>query len=189
MAREVETRDPLVVEIVDVMHGADEGADEAALLERSERVARDSVLRVVNVEAAIPGKREMRDIVLDALLDHRECFGGRGPDGEGARLALGCAEEAFALCVRRMQHDLAAKLGQRLRDMHRVHDAAARIGGMGEHGDADGAFHPAISATRESPRSRSRRKSRRTARRPPETSATSLPLRTPPMTLAWMSRP
>ena len=37
------------------MHGAHEAADEAALLERRERVARDSVLRVINVEAAIPG--------------------------------------------------------------------------------------------------------------------------------------
>ena len=171
------------------MHGAHEGANEAALLERSERVARDSVLRVINIEAAIPGKREMRDIVLNTLPDHRKCLGGRGPDGQRPRLALRGAEEALAFCIRRMQHDLAPKLSQRLSDVHRVHDAAARIGGMGEDGDAEGTFHPAISATRESPRSRSRRKSRRTTRRPPETSATSFPLRTSPMTAAWMSRP
>src|SRR5271154_1270502 len=104
-------------------------------------------MRMVDVEAAIAAFGEMLDIVCDALLDHGMHFGGCRRDGEWPHVAAGGAKKAMALGVRSMQDDIMSKARQRLGKRERVHNSAARIGGVSEHRDTKRAPHATLSAT------------------------------------------
>ncbi len=74
------------------------------------------------------------------------------PDGRGGHAQGGAqarAEEAGAFRVGRVDDGLMAEAGERVAELQRMHHAAARIGGMGEDGDAQRAAHAASSALRE----------------------------------------
>ena len=134
----------------------------------------------------------MRDIVLRrAARSSHECLGA-------ARARRGTRASRTRACGRspgpsRPGH--AARPRSRARSsasasMHRMHDAAARIGRMGEHGDAERTLHAgALRDASESPRAGRAASRGERARARLRRSATSLPLRTSPMTPAWMSRP
>ena len=64
---------------VDVMHGAGKAGNQAALLQRRQRIARNAVLRVPDVEAPVFRAFEMADVVGDAGFDHRRHV--PAPDG------------------------------------------------------------------------------------------------------------
>ena len=164
------------VEVMDRPHMT---GDEPSGLQRRQRIAGDAVMRMVDVEAAIAAFGEMLDIVGDALLDHRMHVGRRRRDREWPRLAAGGAKKAMALGVRGVQDDVMSEARQRFGKRKRVHNAAARIGGVSEHRDAKRTRHATLSATAAGarPKSFSRRQSRRSARRPPDTSVTSEPSR------------
>ena len=52
------------------MHGAGEAADQATLPERRQRIPRNAVLRMPNVEVAVAGILEISQVIRDTGLDH-----------------------------------------------------------------------------------------------------------------------
>ena len=70
-----------------------------------------------------------------------------------------CAEESGARRVRSKNRRLVAKAGERIAELERMHHPAARIGRMGEDGDAQRLLHANVLRTRAQPISGSRAKS------------------------------
>ena len=103
-----------VGEIVDVMHRADEGGDQALLLQRRKRIGADPIMGVVEIEAAVLRPPKPADVVVDALFDHVGGLGRRGIDWERNGGATGIAEEAAAGGIGRVQHGLHAERVERL---------------------------------------------------------------------------
>ncbi len=109
-----EDRSPLpldetrIGEIVDVMHRAHEGWDQALLLQRRKRVGADPIVGVIEIEAAILGPPKPADVIVDALFDHVGGLHRRRIDWEGNGCATRSAEETAPASVRRVQHSLDA---------------------------------------------------------------------------------
>ena len=72
-----------VGKIVDVMHRANEGGDQALFLQRRKRVGADPVMGVIEIEAAVLGDPKPAEVIVDALLDHVSGLARRGLDGKG----------------------------------------------------------------------------------------------------------
>ena len=100
----VEPAEPFVAECIDMMNGANIALDQAALLQRRERVAGYAVLGMENVVLSICDILEMPDIVCDACFDHRDDVARGGRRRHGARRGDAAAEEAFACGIRRMHN-------------------------------------------------------------------------------------
>ena len=154
-----------VGKIVDVMHRANEGGDQALLLKGRKRVGADPVMGVIEIEGAVLGAPKPADVIVDALVDHVGGVTLRGFDRERNGGTTGLAKEAAPRGVRRVQHSLDAEVFEGLAEVHRMDDAAARKGGVRQHGDAKRAAH-AARAPAPNPISRSSPKSRRRALRP-----------------------
>ena len=176
-----------VGEIVDVMHRANEGGDQALLLKGRKRVGADPVMGVIEIEGAVLGAPKPADVIVDALVDHVGGVTLRGFDRERNGGTTGLAKEAAPRGVRRVQHSLDAEVFEGLAEVHRMDDAAARKGGVRQHGDAKRAAH-AARAPAPNPISRSSPKSRRRALRPSDCSMTWLPGLTTPIEAARSPR-
>ena len=121
------------------MHNANEGGDQAFFLQRRKRVAADPVMGVVEIEAAVLWPPKPADVIIDTRFDHVSGVARRGLDWERDCAATGLAKEAAPRGIRRVQHSLDAEVFERLAEAHRMHNAAARKGGMRQNGDAKGA--------------------------------------------------
>jgi hypothetical protein len=183
----LQRREAGVGEVVDVVDGADEGWDQPVALQRRQRVAGDSVVRVIEVEAPVLRTTQPCDIIGDPMLDHRQGVGRRRRYGEGDGAAARRSKEAGAVRVGRVQNGLAAERPQRFAEIHRVDDAAPRVGRMRQHRHAQGPAHDSLLPP-PNPIRRSTAKSHNRADRPPERSVTSAPSRTAPIFLALSPR-
>ena len=170
------------------MHRAGKRADQAMLLQGRQRVGRDPVLRVEDVEAAMGGDLEIGDVVLDPLLDHRGKARRSRHRGDARRFAKRFAEEAGARHIRRMHHGLVPETHQSVAEFERVHDPAARIGGMGKDRDAKGRPGHAASSAPAQPSSGRTAKSQIVSLERPSVTATLLPVTMPPISAQAMPR-
>src|SRR5271165_5329959 len=99
-----------------MVHGAGKAADQAALLERRQRVPRNPVLGVPDVELPTARDLEMPEIVGDAGLDHG---GDVTPDrrrGDADGRAPRGAEEPSTARIRRVDRRLMPDPAQRVAD-------------------------------------------------------------------------
>src|SRR3984957_16773272 len=97
-----------VRKIVEVMHRANEGGDQALFLQGRKRVAADPVMGVIEIEVAVLRPPKPAEVVVDALFDHVSGLTRRMLDRERNGVATGLAEEAAPGRIRRMQHGLDA---------------------------------------------------------------------------------
>jgi hypothetical protein len=114
--------------VVDVMHRSDEFVDVSPALQRRERVAGDAVVRMIEIEARSIG--QIFDIFGDPLFDHCERVARRWRDWERVRPTMCRPEEALPFGVGRVQDDVMPERGQRLGELQRMDDSAARVGGV-----------------------------------------------------------
>ncbi len=125
-----------LVEVVEVVHGAHEAADLAALDQVGERVAADRVLRVQHVEAPrLQAARQVGD-EGGAASRHHVDDAARGDVHPHEIERTPCGPEHRLARRRRGEHRHAvAPFVQRVGQLQRVHDPAARVDGVGQQGD------------------------------------------------------
>ena len=125
---QLQGRETIIIERVDMVYGAGKALDEAALLERRQGIGRNPVLGVPDVELPVSRGFEMADIVGDTGLDHRNdvSTGGRGSNAR--RPAGRITEKSRARRIRRVHGRLMSETAKRLAELERMHHAAARVG-------------------------------------------------------------
>jgi len=118
------------------MYGAHVARDHAPLHQRGQCIGADGILGVTKIEGVHIGLLKAAQVVLDALAHHADdTLALHRPrhrmEGAGCR-----TEQALAARIRRKQADLMAERLQPLGQLQGMHHAAARIDGVGQHGDA-----------------------------------------------------
>jgi hypothetical protein len=129
--------DDRIVEDVDMVYGANEAGDQAALFQGRERVGGDPVLRMKHIEPSMLRIGEMVDVIGDARLHQFPYAAADGPGGDRNGLACGGPEKALASGIRGVHGAFVTQGDKRVRQFQRVDDAAARIGRMGEDRNAE----------------------------------------------------
>jgi hypothetical protein len=138
---QLQGRETIVIERVDMVDGAGKALDEAALLERCQGISRDPILGVPDVELPVRGRFEMADIVSNTGLDHRRDVSTRGCSSNARRPAGRIAEKARARRIRRVHGRLMTEAAKRLAELERMHHAAARVGRVRQNRDAQRLDH------------------------------------------------
>jgi hypothetical protein len=136
-------------ERVEVMHGAHEAGDQPALLQRGERIGAEPVLRVQHVEAGLFEARcEVVDEGGDTAAGHVDHVDRGRCDRHRLETAIDAAEQTLPVGGRREHGHVVALRMQRLRQLDRMHDAAARIDRVRQQTDAQSLRHRGSPAVR-----------------------------------------
>ncbi len=138
---QLQGRETLVIERVDMVYGAGKALDEAALLQRRHGVSRNPILGMPDVELPVPGRFEIAEIVGDAGLDHRNDISSGGRGSNARRPAGRVAEKARARRIRRVHGRLMTQTAKRLAELERMYHAAARVGRVRQNRDAQRSSH------------------------------------------------
>ena len=134
-----------IVEGIEVVNRPNETLDQTSLAHRGEGVAADRVLRMKHIEVPVP--QQALQVTLegvDARADRTEQVhgrGGRGSGMDGQQVQLAAHRSEHGLTRQRWGHhgDLVARVVQRMRQLQRVHHAAAWVHRMGQETHAQGA--------------------------------------------------